>query len=147
MKVGAGGIPETLIEQAQTVMRTFKTDFKPTAKRLLNELTIAIDTTLKQIKNNEHFEKDTIIFPIMQLKANSGMFQYELLTDVSDICLQFMEAIDDLNEDSMQIIKAHENTIDIIIKSDLKGDGGKEGYILVQELHRACTRYFKKHKR
>ena len=81
----------------------------------------------------------------MHLKANGGMFQYHLISDIADICLQFLEAIEEYNDEAIEIIKAHEQTIQIILDNKLKGNGGKEGYELVKELHQACSRYFKKH--
>ena len=145
MKVGGGGIPEDRIDRAQKMIETFQADFRPEANAFLIQLSNATNAALKNIGTNKKPDNDNMIIPIMQLKANGGMFQYQLLTDVADICLQFMEAIDEYNEEAIDIIKAHENAINIIIKNDLKGDGGQEGYVLVQELHQACNRYFKKY--
>lgn len=146
MKTGGGGIPEERIARAQIVMDDFKTDFRPIAAMLATDLNKATKTALEKIARNENFEKDKIINPIMQLKANGGMFKYGLLTDIADICLQFMEAVNDYNKEAIDIIKAHEKAIQVIIQNNLEGDGGKEGYVLVQELHLACSRYFKKYK-
>lgn len=81
----------------------------------------------------------------MQLKANGGMFHYQLISDVADICLQFVESIKEYDAEVLEIIEAYENTIDVILENKLRGDGGPEGYELVMELHKACKRYFKKH--
>ena len=145
MKVGGGGIPEERIERAQIIMEDFKTDFSPVAQELAIDLQKATKKALKDLESKKSLNKDKMVFPIMQLKANGGMFKYQLLTDVADICLQFMEAVNDYNAEAIEIIKAHENTINIILQNDLKGDGGQEGYALVQELHKACKRYFKKY--
>ncbi|MCB9983307.1 MAG: hypothetical protein H6861_06505 [Rhodospirillales bacterium] len=146
MKAGGGGIPESRIQQAQQVINDFEMDFRPEARKLAEILDKATNDAIQSIKNKKAFNKDRMIHPIMQLKANGGMFKYRLLTDVADICLQFMEAVNHYNTEAIEIIKAHENAIHVIINNDLKGDGGQEGYILVQELHKACTRYFKKYK-
>lgn len=145
MKVGGGGIPEERLERAQMLMDTYEVDFRPVAAKLLGSLETATKTALTDLAKNKALDKDKMVFPIMQLKANGGMFQYRLLSDVADICLQFMEAVNDYNKDAVEIIQAHENAIHVIIKNDLKGDGGAEGYALVQELHEACNRYFKKY--
>ena len=146
MKVGGGGIPEERIQRAQEVINNFEMDFRPEARKLAITLDKATNDAIQSIKSKKVFNKEKMIHPVMQLKANGGMFKYCLLTDVADICLQFMEAVHDFNTEAIEIIKAHENAIQIIIKNDLKGDGGPEGYTLVQELHKACTRYFKKYK-
>jgi len=146
MKVGGGGIPESRIQQAQQIIHNFEMDFRPEAKKLAATLDKATNDAVANIKQNQTINKEQMIHPIMQLKANGGMFKYRLLTDVADICLQFMEAVNDYNDEAIEIIKAHENAIQMIIQNDLKGDGGQEGYALVQELHKACARYFKKYK-
>ena len=145
VKAGGGGIPEERLERAQLAMDDFKSDFRPEALKMVENLSAGTTGALKALKDGKAFEKDKMIFPIMQLKANGGMFKYQLLSDIADICLQFMEAVNDFTPEAIDIIKAHENTINIVISNDLKGDGGKEGYTLVQELHKACTRYFKKY--
>ena len=144
-KAGSGGVPETVLVRAQGVMDAFENDFRPDANKLMQSLKKATKTALTAANNNEQFDKEDMIRPIMQLKANGGMFKYQLITDVADICLQFMESVSDLNAEAIDIIRAHENTIGVIIQTDLRGDGGQAGYVLVQELHSACKRYFKKY--
>lgn len=127
-------------------MNDFEADFRPFASALATNLNQATNDAIEKISQNKGFNKEKMVLPIMQIKANGSMFKYDLLTDVADICLQFMESINDYNTEAIDIIKAHENAIQTIIKNNLKGDGGKEGYTLIQELHKACTRYFKKYK-
>lgn len=144
-KVGAGGVSEERLRRAQIVMDDFDADFRPVANELASNLEKATTAAIKELGKSNTPDKDKMVFPVMQIKANGGMFKYQLLTDVADICLQFMEAIDDYNKEAIDIIKAHERAIMIILKNNLRGDGGKEGYALVEELHDACQRYFKKY--
>ncbi len=143
-KTGSGGIPKTRIDAAQNNIDTYEIDFAPIAKSLTQNLSEAIKAANDNIAHKKPTNKSALIIPIMQIKANGGMFCYQLLSDVADICLQFLEALDDYNKEALDIVKAHENVILIIIKNNLHGDGGSEGYALVQELHKATKRYFKK---
>jgi hypothetical protein len=144
-KVGTGGIDETLLAKSQQYIETnTEVDFTPVAKDFLQKLAGVI----KDIKSGKISGKDAIsamINPVMQLKANGGMFRYQLLSDVADIALQFLERIDELNTDGFELIDAHEKTIHVIIANGLRGDGGAEGYKLVKELDQARIRYFDKH--
>lgn len=147
MKVGSGGIPKEKIAQAQSAIATFRADFRPDAKKFIAQLSAArekLEKNPKQAKKGEG-TPDEILKPVMQIKANGGMFQYQLVSDVADICLQFLESVDEYDQEAAEIIKAYEKTMQTIIENNLKGDGGTEGYDLVMELHRACKRYFKKH--
>jgi hypothetical protein len=143
-KVGTGGIDEKLLEKSQETISNTEVDFIPFAKQFLKQL--ADFTAQAQISNEEFKEaKEKIIGPVMQLKANGGMFRYQLLSDVADIALQFLESIETCNNDTFDVIKAHEKTLQVIIANKLKGDGGPAGYALIKELDQACQRYFSKY--
>ncbi len=145
MKVGSGGISDALLKKSQQAIDSVKLDFLPYAKDFLTEFSTHAKTALDATKNRTE-SKENIIGPVMQIKANGGMFHYQLLSDVADIALQFIEAIEDINEDAYDVLQAHENTIQAIISNKMQGDGGKAGDALVNELHKACTRYFEKYK-
>ncbi|MCC6598456.1 MAG: hypothetical protein IT559_06670 [Alphaproteobacteria bacterium] len=144
-KVGSGGIPESLIRKAQQVMECFESDFRPEARRLVDSLDEALKKAQAALRSEKDIDKEELVFPVMQLKANGGMFKYELISDVADICLQFMEGVEDYNQDTFEVIQIHKSTINTILNNNLRGSGGPEGYALVQELHAACMRYFKRH--
>lgn len=146
LKVGTGGIDESVLDKSQNFINTVKLDFIPYAKEFLAEFSKHAKAAKNKNSDTEE-AKNKIISPVMQLKANGGMFQYQMVSDVADIALQFLEALDEINDDAYDVLLAHENTIKIIIANDLKGDGGKEGYALVKELDQACKRYFSKHKK
>ncbi len=146
-KAGSGGLPESILKNAQNVMNHFENDFRPEARKLLKTFTLALmESELALRTQTTTANRDSLIFPIMQLKANGGMFKFNLLSDVADICLQFMENLEHYNRDALDVIRIHEHTIEVIISRNLRGNGGDEGYSLVQELHKACLRYLKKYK-
>ena len=145
MLAGTGGVPDHIVERAQKFMDNYEVDFRPEAAKLIVTMEDAAKNILDAVNENKHFEKDEIILPVMQLKANAGQFKYQLISDVADICLQFLEKVENFDKEVIDIVRAHHTTIRIIIDSNLTGDGGQEGFLLVEELHKACKRYFKKH--
>ncbi|MEM6812477.1 MAG: hypothetical protein AAF549_08430, partial [Pseudomonadota bacterium] len=50
-----------------------------------------------------------------------------------------------INKDFYKIIEAHNNSVQIILQSNLKGTGGKAGEKLVFELRDAVQRFQKKY--
>ena len=83
----------------------------------------------------------------MQLKANGGMFQYYMISDVANSCLNFVENLEgEFNPDASEIIQAHIDAITTILKHQMHGNGGKEGKELIKELEKACKRYHSKYK-
>ncbi|MDB2683039.1 hypothetical protein N9Z27_02165 [Alphaproteobacteria bacterium] len=143
-KVGSGGISKEKLEKSQNAIDTVEVDFKPYAQKFLKQF---INANNKAHANTDDFEnlKDEIIIPVMQLKANGGMFQYNLLSYVANTALFFLETISQMNDDTYKVLIAHQNTLHAIIKNELKGGGGKQGQALVEELDKACSRYFEKY--
>jgi len=141
-KVGGGGIAPERIKQAQKFISTNSVDFIPHATTFLKLVT---EFATEAKNSRENFDRNKLANPIMQLKANGGMFQYTLISHVADICLRFVEAIDEMNNDAYQVIQAHVNTISIIINNKMTGNGGKEGGALIKELEKACRRYLEKY--
>ena len=146
VKVGSGGLSEDILDKAQALLENNTVDFQPLGEMYLATLMKGIELAKNAgIKDDSEYVISSMLYPAMQLKANGGMFRYQLLSDVADIALQFLEAVDIGNDETYDVIKAHENTIKIILASKLKGDGGREGYALIKELDNACQRYFKKY--
>ena len=143
-KMGHGGIAPAALEQAQTFIDNNDVDFVPYAGSFLDRLNNAI----KAARNAHPRDKqviNTLVKPVMELKANGAMFKYGLITELADILLNFLEDLDNLNDDSFEIVDAHYKAISAIIHNRLTGNGGREGKALVNELYSACQRYTKKH--
>ncbi len=119
-------------------------DFAPYARRFLERL----ELIRKDIeKGNMHEEKALadIVNIIMQLKSNGSMFHYQLISMVSDVMLHFLENVKKLDADFVDILSVYNKVLDIILNKKLTGNGGREGYVLTQELHSACLRYYTKY--
>jgi len=146
MKVGAGSIDERLLDQAQAFIHKSETDFKPIAEDLLKD----VNDSLKKLRSAQSQTdkekcKEELAGAIMQLKANGGMFRYQLISEIAGLALHFLENASSVNDEALQVVDVHAKTIHIILANDLKGDGGKEGYALVKELEKACKRFFAKY--
>lgn len=141
-KVGHGGLDPKVLEKAQEFITNNNVDFIPIANDFLQRME---ESEKKLQESNDNKSRNVLIESIMQLKASGGMFKYQLVSEIADSCLHFIENIEDYNNDAHTVVKAHENTIKIILRNKLMGDGGKEGYALVKELNKASTRYFSKH--
>lgn len=143
-KVGYGGVVPDVIEKAQAYIQSNKTDFRPIAVDILERF----ETLVERAAREKAYDKsmiNEITGPIMELKANGRMFRFSLLSEVAEILLNFLENIPHLDDDTFEVMAAHKNTIEVILKNNLSGDGGKEGLALSKELYAACTRYYRKH--
>lgn len=144
LKAGYGGVDPKVMDRAEDFIKVNEYDFTEKAQEILTRL----DKAVEGVKRDNHRSKEGInrmVAPIMELKANGAMFKFALLTDVADIVLDFLENTDYLNDDAFGIVDIHRQTFRIIINSQLRGSGGVQGDVLVNELNSACARYHKKH--
>lgn len=146
VKVGTGGLPENIIQRAQKILDSTDLDFGPMADDYIE----MFDEALQKLSDTPDPTRNDILqvtLPVMQLKANGGMFRYQLITDVANILLNFLEELEPagLNEDAWEIINAHAQAIRSVVAHRVEGDGGGEGRQLKSELYDACRRYFEKY--
>ncbi len=140
-RVGAGPLDEKKVQRAEEVIQNNTVDFKPMALGFLQELIDGTNTA----KQSDLPLKDRLAAmtrPVMNLKANAGMFGYTLVTKLTNVMLGFLEHIDDLDKDAVEIVAAHHATLTLIVTRSMKGDGGPDGDALVKELTEACKRYY-----
>ncbi|PZQ43477.1 MAG: hypothetical protein DI551_12090 [Micavibrio aeruginosavorus] len=143
-KVGEGGIPAYLIKKCQDFLESNPVDFTPYAQRFLQDM----EDIARQIEKEDVEPAAAlarIVNIIMQLKSNGSMFHYQLLSMTSDVMLRFLENVKGLDQDFLDILAVYTRIVGIILNKRLNGTGGREGYLLTQELHGACLRYYSKY--
>lgn len=145
-KVGKGGLTEDILDKAQALLEENTIDFRPLGEMYLDSMMKGTEQarTPPPNLNDEHIIA-AILFPAMQLKANGGMFHYTLITQVADRLVQFLEVIDTVDGDALEIVMAFHTTMRAILLGQIKGDGGPRGAALMKALIEACYRYFEKH--
>ena len=74
------------------------------------------------------------------------MFKYDLVSIMANIMVTFLEKITHLDKDAVEIVKAHHQTLTLIVQKKMNGTGGEAGKALAKELQSACLRYFSKRK-
>lgn len=144
-KIGTGGMDAVKLKLAQNKMDGNTVDFAPYAHKFLDDLDHIV-AMARTAQINDRPTINTIIKPIMELKANGGMFKYTLLSQVAEIILSLLEDVQTLNDDTYAIINAHQKSLRVIINNRLTGDGGKDGKVLANALYDAALRYRKKYK-
>ncbi|MGH1397623.1 MAG: hypothetical protein ACRBCT_00210 [Alphaproteobacteria bacterium] len=144
LRIGTGPLNEETIKKCQDVMDNNELDFTEDALGFLNDVKTAIET-LKQQGSDKKTAIANMTAAIMQLKANGALFGYPLLGDMANITLSFLESIQEIDNDAIEITQANYKTLHAIIIKKLKGDGGDFGRTMKEELQKACNRYFTKH--
>ncbi len=140
-KIGSGGIPAKILEKCLRIFEFNSVDFSPMALEHLKKLeTVIEDAKQRKLTRDEATTKMTAI--VMELKANAGMFNYPLITRLATIMLGFLESMKDIDDDAIEIVAAHHNTLKAIVQKKMRGHGGSAGDNLEKELKSACARYY-----
>ncbi len=144
-KVGSGGIPAHLIEKAQIHINDNPVDYRPEGLESLKKIQTLLEEIESATVDRQIELLHILVEEVMQLKASGGMFQFQLVSMIADVLLDFLETVNTVNEDVLKIIHAHNTIVTMILSKGLKGDGGKTGSSLSRELFKACVRYYDKY--
>ncbi len=144
-KVGSGGLNEAILDKAQALLENNAIDFLPLGEIYLESVARGVENASKHKSQDPEALIAHITYPVMQLKANGGMFHYHLVTRTADKLIQFLEVIEKPDKEALEIVMAFHTTIRAIIMGRITGDGGKYGQELLDALTEACLRYFDKH--
>lgn len=142
-KVGAGPIDVKQVKDMQQVIDKNEVDFFPLGLAILDRLQEGLgrasdpSVTMTQMK-------EFLIKPVMELKANAAIFKYDLIGNLANIMLHFLETISVMDKDAIEIVKAHHTSLHMIIVRKMSGNGGEAGKHLTAELQKACDRYYQK---
>lgn len=147
-KIGQGPLDPKDVERCQDVIDNNEVDFAPLALEYLDNLEEAIKVASKE----KTITKETIqnmTAPVMQLKANASTFHYDLIGNMANVMLGFLEGVERLGTDTIDtdviaIVSAQHQTLKAIILKKMKGDGGEMGRQMEDEIKAACKRYFTK---
>ena len=143
-KVGSGGLNAAILDKAQAVIEENKYDFIPMAQKDLASLIEGYKTS-EEMENYMDAEPliTSMLNPAMQLKANGGMFGYALISRICAKLVQFLEVLESIDRDALDVIGGFITALKALISGQVKGEGGKTGQELYNALNDACHRYFK----
>ena len=145
-KVGSGGLSYGILNKAENLLENNTVDFQPLAEMYLAGLMKGIELAKESDPNDDQeYVISRMLYPGMQLKANGGMFHYPLVTRIADKLIQFLEVIERVDIEVVEIVMAFHTTIRAVVMGRVSGDGGKHGTELMRALNEACVRYFDKY--
>ncbi|HEU4839127.1 MAG TPA: hypothetical protein VFS88_06935 [Micavibrio sp.] len=142
-KVGAGPLDPRTVLKSQLVIDNNTVDFVPIGLAILTKMQEAAELGKDPAASAKDI-KAAITAAVMELKAHAALFHYSLIGDLANVMLNFLEAIQSIDNDVLDIINAHHDTLHMIIVRQIRGGGGDAGRALVTELQQACDRYYNK---
>lgn len=141
-KAGAGKIDEQKVQNAQDSIENTSVDFYAMAKDNLDDL----KKSISDAKSDKSISKEELLknisSPLLQLKSSAPLFEFHLVGTLASIMFNFIQKIDNIDDQALQIISAHHKTLFAIISNRMTGDGGAQGKQLKKELNDVCKKYF-----
>ncbi len=145
-KIGSGGLDAATLAKAEQVLEDNTIDFRPIAKELLEELDAAIQNA-RAFPLNDEAAVEAMLYPAAQFVALGTMFRFPLVSEISDILINFLETITTPpNEDTLELVNAHRKAIAVVIDNNMTGKNPPQGAELKRTLTEACGRYYKTRK-
>ena len=145
-KVGSGGFDEKAIVKAQDQIKNNTVDFQPIAAELMAQLEKALTGAKSGAVKSDVVLRE-IMAPAMQLKAQGSMFHYPLVSEISNILVNFLETVTDIDADVIEIITAHKTSIIAALSGKIREqDRANVGKELCSALLDSCERYAKARK-
>ncbi len=145
-KAGTGGINESTLTKAQSLLQSNTVDFCPLGSALIDAMGEATQNARNGVTRGEA-AIESIIYPVMQLKAQGSMFNYPLITEISNVLVDFLETVTEIDADVFEIILAHKRALNAVILGKMQGNGGKTGKDLHDALVDACNRFYRTHQK
>lgn len=141
-KAGNGGFTEKDLVKAQDMIQTNEIDFRPLGIDMLKELNnvmsgIKAGTT----QSSDYF--DLLMYPLMQLKSQGALFRYPSVTHISQILIDLLENIKEVDDNALEIVAAYAKSLQAMLTLQVKDTESKVAQELCKALSDACDRYFK----
>lgn len=142
---GKGEISADALAKAEQALSELAEDYPDWVSGLISNLAEkhgrCVDTPEKR---REFFEEINRI--AHDMRGQGGTFGYPLITDFADSLESFTMIKTGITDNMVELVKAHVDSMRIVIKNRIKGEGGEKGAQLKKSLNMAIESYKKKDK-
>ena len=145
-KVGYGGLAPEILRQAQDVIEQSSGNFLAIATQHLTALNEAVRLAGTEMGNHDsEILINTLLTPAVQLKGHGSMFGYPSISLIASRLVQFLEVIEEMNADVLDIASSYYTAMNAIIVSRVKEEEHPQTTSLYEALNSACNRFFEKY--
>ena len=142
-KVGDGGFKQESIQKAQSTIENNEVDFNPIAFEYLNR--IRTDITAYITHKDSNRLHSALLDHLTQLRAQGSMFHYSSITAITDIVVDLLESLKNVDDKILEIVNAYEKCASILLKQSVKNESNPVCQSIITELKTVCTKYKTKH--
>ncbi|SDE12272.1 response regulator [Rhodospira trueperi] len=144
-KLGRGSqavfdLPLEMLERAEAELDRVALDFHDWARDYLNRLGRMLAEAEANADARRRIYRD-INGLAHELRGQGGLFGYPLMTTLALSLFEATEPGCPEDDDSVAIIRAHIDTMRIVVRDKVKGDGGEVGRLLLEALRDAIAKH------
>jgi hypothetical protein len=136
---GPGAVDMATLERAEQVISDMAGDYINWVQEDLRLIQEAMD----EVKSSGGESEGAMsrVFAISHdIKGQGGSFGYDLMTMVGDDLCRIIDHSKKADTSVLDVMQVHIDTMKLIIKSEMKGDGGAEGVKLLKGLELVASK-------
>ncbi|MCK5297218.1 MAG: response regulator [Alphaproteobacteria bacterium] len=138
---GALQLPVSILEEAEESLERQSLDFAELAQKHLFKLSELI----QKIKETDEVKRFPLIKEINmiahELRGQGGTFGYPLITIFGKSLYEVTKKLPEIDDSVIQLIKAHSDSMNAVIREKIAGDGGELGRVILKSLDIAIKKY------
>ena len=134
-KTGDGpvGIDPKVLKRAEEVVEKLGDNYSEFAQTDIDEIRIAIERARATPEDRPAAIAD-IYTRALDLKGQGGGFGYTMITSIGDLLTKFLEGKENLTSREFEIVNAHVDAMQAVVREDIKGGGDQIGIQIVDGL-------------
>lgn len=138
--VGAGELPLNLLDEAEENLARVSLEFADWALSYLASLSdYCTEALLHPTQRPKHFEEINLL--AHELRGQGGTFGYPLITTFAKSLYDCTGKGCNVSDASVEVVKAHIDSMRAVLKERIKGDGGEVGKQIFKGLRKAISKH------
>jgi hypothetical protein len=135
-----GSIDPELLKKAEAKVAEIASTYNETARDDIADLQSAFQSCVDAGPDQGSYLR-IINHMVHNIRGQGGSFGYPLLTEFAAFLFDFTDGLSQANTQQLAIIKAHIDTMYIVVQQKIIGDGGAVGRDLKESLKKAIAKH------
>lgn len=136
---GPGEFPANLLAEAEEQLERSAIEFTDWALDYLSQLSKHCDAALESDGDRrKQFEEINLL--AHELRGQGGTFGYPLVTVIAKRLYEFTGSVETTDDAAVEVVKAHVDTLRVVIREKIAGDGGDIGKELLTSLEEVVSK-------
>lgn len=138
---GTGQLDPKVVQQAYKALDTYAPEYPKTVTRDLDKLMAVTQQLLQAGPEQQQPLLRQMSSLANEVQSLGSTFGYDLVTGVGQSLRRFTDQMQHADPSQLVLIRAHVDTIRVVLSRSIKGDGGAEGRALIEELKIALGKH------